>query len=277
MLQENGYSRGGSTIPIQHGAKPTFTDRHSLAVTMPWEYAPADGGTTGSSFDLGLEEALDVAFSESQGLNDWLRTHPSPLVTGAGYYAEDLDTRTTRYNWNITLEDEAGDWENREDWFDTNGYTVNVTRVVERRLIGDDLVETFLESEHGPHRGAAAVPESALSDELVTLASSEDVWASVDRVATKAYTGLEREVDFTDARYFLVMGGINPTGFGIDLLDTLTGITVPTSNLTWSLQVGNVWEGASSYIVGVDAETGRMLFITDIEGPQSLQFLFGNL
>jgi hypothetical protein len=276
MLQKDGYSRGGSIIPIQYGVKPSFTNRHSLAVTMPWEFAPDDGGTTGSSFDLGLEEALDVALAESSGLNEWLHTHPSPMVTGAGYYAEVVDTRTTEYKWNITLEDEPGEWEYWEDWAPTNGYTVNVTKRVERRLIGDDVVETFLESENGPHRGAAAVPESALSDELVTLASSEDIWASIDSVASVAYSGIEQEVDFSNARYFLVMGGVNPTGFGIDLLDTLTGIAVPTTNLTWMLQVGTVWEGASTYAVGVDAETGRMLFITDVEGPQSLQFLFGS-
>jgi hypothetical protein len=276
MLQKNGYTRGGSAIPIQHSIKPTFTNKHSLAVTQPWEFSPSDGGTSGTSFDMGLKEALDVAFAESEGLHDWLRTHPSPLVTGAGYWAEEIDTRTTEYYWNITLEDEPGDWETWEDWGPTNGYTVNVTKRVERRLIGDDIVDTFLESENGPHWGASEVPESALSDELITLASSEDIWGSVDKVAAVAYTGIERKVDFNDARYFLVMGGINPAGFGVDLLDTLTGIQVPTSNLTWSLQVGNVWEGASTYMVGVDAETGRMLFITDVDGPQSLQLIFGS-
>jgi hypothetical protein len=61
----------------------------------------------------------------------------------------------------------------------------------------------------------------------------------------------------------------------MDLLDTLTGVSVPTSNLSWAMQVGNVWEGTSTYMVALDAETGRMVFISDITGPQALSLIFG--
>jgi hypothetical protein len=29
--------------------------------------------------------------------------------------------------------------------------------------------------------------------------------------------------------------------------------------------------------VGVDAETGRLIFVTDVDGPQSLEFIFSTL
>lgn len=277
LLQKDGYTRGSSTVPIDHDGKPSTYQRHPLATMRPWEVAPADGGISSSSFDFGLEEALDVALEESDGYRTWLRTHPSPMATGALYYENDIDARNTEYIWNITLEDEPGEWQDRELWGPTNGYSLNITRHVERHPVTGDVVTDFVESEYGPHWGAAAVAEEDLATELVTLASSEDIWASVARIADKAYTGLDRSVDFTEARYFLAMGGIDPTGFGIDLLDTLAGISVPTSNYTWSLQIGNVWEGASTYIVGVDVETGRLLFTTEVDGPQSLQFLLGNL
>jgi hypothetical protein len=277
MLEKNGYTKGGTIVPIDLDAKEVFIEQHTSGVYEDWDMVPADGGISSSSFDLGLEEALDLSLQESSGLNDWLRTHPSPMVTGAGYWAEEIDVLTTEYTWNITLEDERGDWETWEDWGPTNGYSVNVTRRVEQRIIGGPQITTSLASEYGPHWGAAEVAERDLSDKMITLASSEDIWATVSRVAAEAYSGLDQEVDFKDARYFLIMGGIDSGGFGLELLDTLTGITVPTSNYSWSLQLGNVWEGASTYAVAVDAETGRMVLITSIEGPQSLSFILGNL
>jgi hypothetical protein len=265
-------------VPIDINEREPFASRHPLADMQAWDMAPADGSLSSSSFDLGLAEALDLAFEESSGLNDWLRTHPSPMVTGAKYTAEEIDQRTMEYTWNITLEDEQGDWEDRDLWYYTNGYSVNVTRRVERRLVGGDEVTMFLATEYGPHRGGAAVAEKYLADELVTLGSSEAIWSDVSRVASNVYTGTDNKVDFTGGSYYaLIMGGVSPGGFGIDLLDTLTGITVPTSNLTWTMQIGSVWEGADTYVVGVDAETGRMIFITDISGPQSLSIIFGNL
>ncbi len=277
ILQKNGYTKGSSEMPIDYDRRPTFARLHPAATFDTWEFGPSDGSLSASSFEFGLEEALDVALAESEDYRNWLRTHPSPMVTGALYWANETDVRTTEYIWNITLEDEPGEWEDRELWGPTNGYELNVTRQVEERLIGEDIIETFVESEYGPRWGAAAVDEDDLATQLVTLSSSEDIWASLPSVASRAYTGMDNKVDFTEARYWLAMGGVDATGFGIDLLDTLTGISVPTSNYTWSLQLGNVWEGASTYMVGVDAETGRVLFITEIDGPQSLQFLLGNL
>ncbi len=277
VLQRDGYTQGSTIVPINFNDREPFASRHPLADMQEWDMAPADGSLSTSSFEMGLAEALDLALDESSGLNDWLRTHPSPMVTEASYAAEEIDQRTMEYTWNITLADEPGDWDDWEIWYETNGYSVNVTRRVERRIVGGDDVTTFLANEYGPHWGASAVDEKDLADKLVTLGSSEAIWSGVSRVASNVYTGTNNEVDFTDAWYALIMGGVNPGGFGIDLLDTLTGITVPTSNLTWTMQIGNVWEGADTYMVGVDAETGRMIFITDVEGPQSLSLILGNL
>lgn len=53
------------------------------------------------------------------------------------------------------------------------------------------------------------------------------------------------------------------------------GTVSSNRNCRWMLQLGNVWEGASTCMVAVDAEMGRLVFISDIEGLQALSLLFG--
>jgi hypothetical protein len=226
-----------------------------------------------------LQEAVDMALEESSGLIAWERTHPSPLVSGASYSANQTDTRVMEYTWNITFADEPGNFSDWEVWGPTNAYQVNVTKRVTSRIIGGDLVETFIDSEYGPRWGYAPVSEDDMGDELLTLASSEDIWANIQSVADEAYPGLSQEVDFTEAGYSFGVGGLDAiaAGFGMDLLDTLAGITIPNAEVSWTMQLGGVWEAGTTTIVAVDAQTGRMVYVTHAEGPQSLSFILGNL
>ena len=275
-LNKNGYTRGSAPIPINRQARETFVTRAPAGDFRGWEYSPQDGSTSASSFDLGLQEAVELSFAESSGLQDWHRTHPSPLVQEASYWANQTDIRTMEYTWNITFADEAGDFENWEEWYATNGYQVNVTKRVTTRVIGGDEVETFIASERGPWYGYLPVAENDMADELLTLASSEDIWASVQQVAAEAYSGFgQDEVDFTDAWYSYSTGGLDVAGgFGLDLLDTLAGITIPNAKVSYVMQLGSVWEGAATTAVAVDAESGRMVYITQVNGPQALSLLF---
>jgi hypothetical protein len=117
-----------------------------------------------------------------------------------------------------------------------------------------------------------------MADRLLTLASSEDIWASVQAVSSEAYSGISQEVDFTEAWYAYSTGGLDVYGgFGMELLDTLAGISIPNADVSWVMQLGNVWEGAATTAVAVDAQTGRMVYVTQVEGPQSLSFILGNL
>jgi len=274
----DGYTRGGGLIPVDPQGTETFVDRAPVGDYRSWEYGPQDGAISSSSFDFGLEEALDACFEGSSGLREWLRTHPSPLVTDASYSANTTDARTSNYFWNITLADEAGDWSNYEDWMPTNAYRINITKRVTERIGRDDLVELIIDPRERPSWGYARIPESDMPDEMLTLASSEDLWASVQRVASEAYSGIGQQVDFTEAWYAYSTGGLEVAGgFGMDLLDTLAGITIPNAEVSWVMQLGNVWEGAATTAVAVDAESGRMVYITQVDGPQSLSFIFGNL
>ena len=151
-----------------------------------------------------------------------------------------------------------------------------MTKRVTTRVIGEDDVETFIASERGPWYGYLPVAENDMADELLTLASSEDIWAAVQEVADEAYSGFgQDEVDFTDAWYSYSVGGLDVCGgFGMDLLDTLAGITIPNARVSYVMQFGNVWEGAATTAVAVDAETGRMVYITSVSAPQALSLLF---
>ena len=277
-LTKDGYTKGGAEIPINRQAKETFVERALTGDFRDWEYGPQDGSISSSSFDLGLMEAVSVALEESTGLHEWIRTHPSPFISGAEYSANQTDLRTMEYTWNITFGDEPGDWETREDWGPTNAYYINVTKRVRTRIIGDDEVETFIDTEHGAWWGWTDMRKEDISDQLLTLASSEDIWASVKLVADEAYTGFVDEVDFTEANYAYSIGGLDIAGgFGMDLLDTLAGISIPSAEVSYIMQLGSVWEGAATTVVAVDAETGRMVYITQVEGPQALSLILSGL
>ncbi len=275
-LERNGYQPGTSIINVNPDAMETFADRHPSGVYDSWEVAPKDGSLSSSSFEFGLEDALDYAMANSEGLKEWLRTHPSPIVTDARYWEKETDQlNMEQFVWNITLADEPGDWEDWDLWFSTNAYRINVSKFIERRPILGDLVTYEIDDDEQAGRGYAIVPEEELAADLVTLASSERIWSQLSRVTDEVYSGVDRKVDFQTTYYYLSMGGISPAGFGLDFLDTLTGVSIPTTNYTWALQSGNIFEGASSFWVAVDVETGRVVFISDIAGPQSLQLIFG--
>ncbi len=276
-LNTDGYTRGSANIPINRQARETFVDRAPAGDYRERDLGPQDGSISSSSFDLGLKEAVDLAMTESTGLKEWIRTHPSPMVQEAGYSANQTDTRTMEYTWNITFADEPGPWEDWEEWYPTNGYQINVTRRVTNRLVGGDLVETFIAPKERVWYGYLPVAENDMPDQLLTLASSEDIWASIQQVASEAYSGIgQSEVDFTNAWYAYSTGGLDVYGgFGMDLLDTLAGISIPNSRISYVMQLGNVWEGAATTAVAVDAESGRMVYITQVEGPQSLSLIFG--
>jgi hypothetical protein len=279
-LTSDGYTKGASPLPINLLAQETFPERTTAGDYREWEWGPRDGSISSSSFDLGLEEAVDVAFLESEGFQEWLRTHPSPLVTEASYSANQTEARVIEYTWNITFADEPGDFDDWEIWYPTNGYQVNVTKRLTNRIGREDLVETYIDSERGPWYGYARISEDDMGDELLTLAASENIWSNVQAVASEAYGGGigEDKVDFTEAWYAYSTGGLDVAGgFGMDLLDTLAGISIPNADVSYIMQLGNVWEGAATTVVAVDAQTGRMVYVTQVDGPQSLSFILGNL
>ena len=155
-----------------------------------------------------------------------------------------------------------------------------MTKRVTRRPVGEDEVETVIASERGPLYGYAAVAENDIADQLMTLASSEDIWANVQEVASAAYSGIgQDEVDFTNADYSYSLGGMDADGggFGMELLDTLAGISIPSAGVSYSMQLGGVWDSAATTVVVVDAETGRMVYITQVEAPAALSLLLGGL
>jgi len=277
-LTQNGYTRGGAPVPIDHQAEESFVDRAPTGDFRSWEVGPQDGSLSSSSFDFGLREAVDLCFAESSDLEDWRRSHPSPLVKDAVYSANETDLRTMEYTWNITFADDPTDWENYDNWSTYQyAYEINVTKRVTNRIVGEDLVETFIASEGGITTGYATIQEYYMADELLTLASSEDIWAKVQEVASVAYGGRDGdEVDFTGAWYAYSTGGLESAGgFGMELLDTLAGITIPNANVSYIMQMDNVWEGAKTTAVAVDAESGRMVYITQVSSSQALASLFG--
>jgi hypothetical protein len=61
----------------------------------------------------------------------------------------------------------------------------------------------------------------------------------------------------------------------MQMVQTLTGLEFPTTNTAWTVQKGTVWETGDTYMATVDAETGRLVMVTHIQGT-ALFGLFGD-
>ena len=55
---------------------------------------------------------------------------------------------------------------------------------------------------------------------------------------------------------------------GFEIIQLITGITMPHSKYAWHFQKASVYETGDTFIVGVDVETGRLIYVTKVSGNQ---------
>jgi hypothetical protein len=85
---------------------------------------------------------------------------------------------------------------------------------------------------------------------------------------------LTGKIDWKESTYSLGVAGLGGGGAGFQMLETLTGITFPTADHAWAIQTQTVYEQGHTTMAAVDVETGRLVFVTDIQGT-ALLGLFG--
>jgi hypothetical protein len=89
-------------------------------------------------------------------------------------------------------------------------------------------------------------------------------------VQTEAYALVGDEIDFQDGWYAIAMGGITTANMpGMEIIETITGITMPESEYSWVLQQGGLFSssgGGKLFNAAVDVETGQMLYVLKIDG-----------
>ena len=61
---------------------------------------------------------------------------------------------------------------------------------------------------------------------------------------------------------------------GMELIAQLTGIQAPRSNNGYAVQNGQVWTSGETFIGTIDANTGRLIYVMEVQGSQ-LASIFG--
>jgi len=151
-----------------------------------------------------------------------------------------------------------------------------VTKDMSKPLQNEYIETVIVEHDWGLRRDYAIMPRDYMPSETLTLASSEDIMMKHPLVK-EAVADRNGEIEWGDFETYyglslVGMGGsANP---GYELLELLTGIAMPSADYAWLIQFGTVYESGSTFTAAVDANTGEIVYVSDIEGT-ALMGLFG--
>lgn len=291
-LQDKGYTPGTADIPWGTCTGHHWADRSPEAEFKQYNYMPGAGnGYSASSFDFKTDDADQYARQHSLGLQNYLAKYDQPgngaVTTYASYNASrnplDVNGKAGSYRWNLTY----GHWPTDDEWkeaqqtHDRNfSYNIvllkNVTKDLSKPLQNQYIETTEIEYDWGPRRDTAALPREALPTEGLTLAASENIMMKNPMVAQKVQ-GNNGKIDWGnfETTYGISLSGMggqqNP---GYQMLELMTGITMPSSDYAWSVQKGTVYQSGSTFTASVDVNTGMFIYAVDIQGT-ALFGLFG--
>ncbi|UCE73143.1 MAG: hypothetical protein JSV56_08880 [Methanomassiliicoccales archaeon] len=299
VLRDGGFTEGNQPIPWDDCTGYHWLDTHPLAKTEEWDknYMPKSGsGFEDSSFNWKPEDAIDFlkVTEPSEELKEFLSENRDAIVTSATYNASKDDTDPTgkagQYWWNLTFGEkvEGGGWGSRHEkryrvllYNETTFYIDPLEPDPEKRVKHES--EVRLDADYGVLGGTSPLTPEDISTETVTMASSEEIFKTDDKVIQNFYTtpaGLPlEELDWGDgdgAGYSLGTSS-GEQGGGMDLIATLTGIqTQVWGKYTWSVSEEDLMQGGTMASASLDAETGRIISIMEIKGT-ALQnaFKFG--
>jgi hypothetical protein len=290
-LLDRGFTRGDTKIPWGDCTATThFHTQHPQGEFKDWDYMPISGAKYDQgSFNFKPEAAEQFASANSEGLKRFMNQYDDVVITWGGYKeikdATDLldpDGKAGKYNWNLTfgykptMEEIIEAWEDDEDDNPKWAYYVNMSRNVSRSGINQHSEFTKIINQGYPNWGSAELSKSQLSDETCTLASSETIFKLDKDVKTELCGERGDEIEFNDElTYGIALGAVTSSNMpGMNILETITGITMPTSKYSWSMQSGQVFPSGSTFSAALDAESGQLLFVLEITGTE-LYGIFG--
>ncbi|MGA1821886.1 MAG: hypothetical protein ACMUIG_05110 [Thermoplasmatota archaeon] len=266
-----------------------YLELHPAGEYERWGLAPADGTDVEySSFaGLTLNEAIDFAKANSKDFTDFMDGHPSggPVVlAGAGWNRSTEDNRKTNTTtwWNITLgyvvePEEYYEGYGEEDWKPPEWqYRILVAHSVDEKLTGTET-STFIARDEGDHshgyiRGAVGADDIAVSGKILTTTHAEKILRIDSKVKAETFESnkIREGVNF----YYGIVGMSRDQNPGFALIEQLTGIQSPTVQNAYLIQDDQVWTSGSTFSAAVEANTGRLVYVTTIEGSQ-LASIFG--
>jgi hypothetical protein len=125
-----------------------------------------------------------------------------------------------------------------------------------------------MEHDWGLQRDYAQLPREALPSEGLTLAASESILMKDPTVKAKlgdkngkinwGNYGTTYGIDLAG------MGGQQNPGYQI--IELMTGITMPSVDYGWTVQQGTVYQSGSTFTASVDADNGQLVYVADIQG-----------
>ncbi len=266
---------------------------HPAGEFEDWDYAPSDGSdlSTSSFSGLTMNGAIDHVVARSEGLKDFLSEYEAKgrvIIEDSVWNrsTEGILNKNTTTWWNLSFA-YLYDMKEMEDYYTANDdwpewrYRVLVATSVEATPRGGTEISTFISKDEGdPYHGRRKVywgdgvhnENLQLASNLLTLTHAEKILRSDSEVRSECYQGnyLTDDTVF----YYGVVGvneGNNPA---LTLISQITGITTPTADNAFGLQKANVWETGGTFSSATDANTGRLLYVTKVEGSQ-LAAIFG--
>jgi len=247
----------------------------------PWDLAPDDGSDSSTVDVFPLSEAIELALNRSGGLREFMEeyTPQKTFLTGAMFnWTEDTITRNTTYMWNLTFGYAASDEEYREAYQATGetpefAYNILVAKTEMRNFAGDVTeIKRYVLQELGRVGGRAPMGRVEVGEELLTVSAAERLLKSDRQVRGEVYSSGGLQEGF---RFFYVMGSVGYTSNpSLVLVSSLTGLTPPTSKLSYLVQSDTLYASGNTFSAGIDAQTGQLLYVMKVEGTD-LQSIFG--
>jgi hypothetical protein len=292
--QDGSVQRGTKDIPWgDSSGHEEYIDEHPAGEFDRWNYVPSDGTDVDrSSFNyLTTTQAVDYAKANSAGLQEFLTEYEAKglvLVEDSTWNrsTEDRRGRNTTYWWNLTFA-YVYDMEEMRDYYETNDdwpewrYRILVARSVEETLGGDPKISTFISRDReDEYHGLRKVQWSdgvndetfVLDNQVLTLTHSEKIFRIDNKVKEETFENnkLTEGVKF----YYGVVGLNDGNAPGMLLIEQLMGIQLPTADNAYIIQKDQVWTGGSTFSAAVESNTGRMVYVTSVEGSE-LASIFG--
>jgi hypothetical protein len=284
-LRDDGYTEGNADISWNQGlcSGEHWRSEHVEAELDSWNgnYMPKSGADfEESSFDFKTEDLIDFleVTEPSDGLVEFLSDYPNAIITSATYNAskESNDPKAGEYWWNITFADErTGGWGSDE----RKRYRLLVYQETDFEWVADpsphkEYTNEFrVESDFGDLRGGSPIPPGDVDSRTVTMASSEKIFKTEDKVMENFYTGpggvVYDEISWGDGdeTVYSLGSSSGEQGFGMDLIYTLTGIqTLVWEKYYWYIEKEDLMEGGTYASATVDAEDGRIVGVIEIDG-----------
>lgn len=288
-LTKGGLSRGSGDIPWGGPDAVVFAKRHPQGEFTGWQYAPADGaGVQGSSFEFGIDEAINEAQANSSGLKEFLGRYDRPgrncIIDWASYNVTldptDLNGQAGVYRWNLSFsvfpdmtEQQQARQTNKWDFRYSLVVVDNVTKELDRlRTVYKHRV--YIENDWGTERSYGTFNREKLASEGTTLASSEEIMMLDEKVKSAVTSSRTGQIDWKESTYILGAAGMGSATPGLSMLQTLTGMTFPSVDYAWAVQTQTIYEQGHTFGAAVDVETGQLVYVMDIQGT-ALLGLFG--